>query len=171
MRKLLVGLMVLAAFGVVNSAQSDAPTLPRVPRGFDEGRTHLVEESGEPVEVERFRYPGMKPTTKETAILMVVDSIEAASRTLDTPERAPLEDMVRRILFTKLASGQLDESGLSMKELRIVCSRVVETLVHMNHHRIKYPWQEERARQFGIEKQELSPLSRPTFPTVVAGGA
>lgn len=118
----------------------------------------LCGADGTPVNVEKFRYPGMKPATKETAILMVVDSIEAASRTLDSPERAPLEDMVRRILFTKLAAGQLDESGLTMRELRIVCSRVVETLVHMNHHRIKYPWQVERARQFGIESQELGPL-------------
>lgn len=47
MRKLVIGLMVLAAFGVLNSAQADAPALPRVPRGFDEGRTHLIEESGE----------------------------------------------------------------------------------------------------------------------------
>jgi hypothetical protein len=75
-------------------------------------------------------------------------------------------------VFTKLGSGQLDQSGLTMRELRIVCNRVVETLVHMNHHRIKYPWQEERARQFGIEKQELSPLSRAAhFPRVVVGGA
>jgi cyclic-di-AMP phosphodiesterase PgpH len=128
----------------------------------------LREVDGGPVDVESFRYPGMKPGTKETAILMVVDSIEAASRTLDSPERAPIEDMVRRIVFSKLAGGHLDESGLTLKELRVVCSRVVETLVHMNHHRIKYPWQEERARQFGVEKGELSPLSR--YPRAVAGG-
>lgn len=131
----------------------------------------LAQDEGREIDVEWFRYPGMKPGTKETAILMVVDSIEAASRTLDTPEREPLEDMVRRIIFTKLAAQQLDESGLTMKELRVVCSRVVETLVHMNHHRIKYPWQEERARQFGVEKGELSPLVKsPVYPRAVAGG-
>lgn len=130
------------------------------------------ELEGQKVDAERFRYPGMKPGTKETAILMIVDSIEAASRTLDSPERAPIEDMVRRIVFTKLSSGQLDESGLTMRELRVISGRVVETLVHMNHHRVKYPWQEERARQFGIEKQELSPLSRSgNFPRAVVGGA
>lgn len=106
---------------------------------------------------EKFRYPGMKPGTKETGILMLVDSIEAASRTIDSPERERLEDMVRRIVFSKLAAGQLDDANLSLAELRVVCQRVVETLVHMNHHRIKYPWQEERARQFGIGERELSP--------------
>ena len=109
-----------------------------------------------------FRYPGMKPGTLETAILMLVDSIEAASRTIDAPDRARFEDMVRRIVFTKLTAEQLDESGMTMQQLRIVCNRVVETLVHMNHHRIKYPWQEERARQFGIGQQELSPLAKRT---------
>jgi len=120
---------------------------------------------------DRFRYPGMKPGTKETAILMVVDSIEAASRTIESPDREQLNDMVRRIVFSKLAGEQLDESGLSMKELRIICSRVVETLVHMNHHRIKYPWQEERARQFGLGKSELSGSgSTSSYPRIVTGG-
>jgi len=111
----------------------------------------------EAVDVRKFQYPGMKPGTRETAILMLVDSIEAASRTIDSPDRERLEDMVRRIVFSKLAAEQLDESGLTLQELRTVCSRAVETLVHMNHHRIKYPWQEERARQFGIGERELSP--------------
>lgn len=106
---------------------------------------------------ERFGYPGMKPKTLETAILMLVDSIEAASRTIDAPDRERFDDMVRRIVFSKLTAGQLDDSGLTLKQLRVVCGRVAETLVHMNHHRIKYPWQEERARQFGVGNDELSP--------------
>lgn len=113
-------------------------------------------QPSEPVDEAMFRYPGMKPSTRETAILMVVDSIEAASRTVDTPDRDRLQEMVQRIVFSKLAAQQLDDCGLTMKELRIVCARVVETLVHMNHHRIKYPWQEEQARQFGLNRQELS---------------
>lgn len=118
-----------------------------------------------------FSYPGMRPSTKETAILMIVDSIEAASRTLDTPDRRRIEEAVRRIVFAKLASGQLDECGLSLRELRIISDRVVETLVHMNHHRIKYPWQEERAEQFGISKEELAPSEESRrFPRAVSEG-
>lgn len=128
-----------------------------------------VAGDGDSVDLEAFRYPGMKPGTKETAILMVVDSIEAASRTIDTPDRDRIEEMVRRIVFSKLGSGQLDESGLTLSELRIICARVVETLVHMNHHRIKYPWQEERAQQFGIEAKELSGNSVKVYPRVVGG--
>jgi membrane-associated HD superfamily phosphohydrolase len=130
-----------------------------------------VEREGGEVELEMFRYPGMKPGTRETAILMLVDSIEAASRTLDSPDRDRIDEMVRRIVFSKLASGQLDESDLSMKELRVVCLRVAETLVHMNHHRIKYPWQEERAREFGLEAKELASRTHSVYPRAVGSGS
>jgi hypothetical protein len=90
-----------------------------------------------------FRYPGMKPQTKETAILMVVDSIEAASRTIVPPERAKFDEMVQRILFTKLKSGQMDDSGLTLEDLRRIAAKMTDTLVNMYHGRIKYPWQRE----------------------------
>jgi hypothetical protein len=106
---------------------------------------HKCKERGNPrsLREDSFRYPGMKPQTKETAILMLVDSIEAASRTIQPPERAKFEEMVQRILFTKLKSGQIDESGLTLEDLRILCLRMTETLVNMFHGRIKYPWQKE----------------------------
>ncbi len=105
---------------------------------------------------EDFRYPGMKPQTKETAILMLVDSIEAASRTVDPPERQQFEIMVQRVLFTKLGSGQLDESGLTMRDLNTIINRMVDTLVNMHHHRIKYPWQARQAQQFGVPERAVS---------------
>jgi cyclic-di-AMP phosphodiesterase PgpH len=113
---------------------------------------------------EDFRYPGMKPQTKETAILMLVDSIEAASRTIDPPERDAFEVMIQRILFTKLASGQLDECGLSTKDLNTIVTRVAATLVSMHHHRIKYPWQAKQAAQFGVPARAVSevPVVEPT---------
>lgn len=90
-----------------------------------------------------FRYPGMKPRTRETAILMVVDAIEAASRTVEPPERAKFEEMIQRVVFGKLKSGQLDESGLSTADLRLVIGRMADTLVNAHHGRIKYPWQRD----------------------------
>lgn len=91
-----------------------------------------------------FRYPGMRPRTKETAILMLVDSIEAASRTIDPPERDKFEEMVQRIIFVKLRQGQLDESGLTLQELRTISNKIVESLCSIYHSRIKYPWQEKK---------------------------
>jgi cyclic-di-AMP phosphodiesterase PgpH len=93
-----------------------------------------------------FRYPGMRPRTRETAILMLVDAIEAASRTIAPPERERFEEMVNRILFVKLRQGQLDESGLTLEDLRVMSKQLVDTLVKANHHRIRYPWQDARDR-------------------------
>jgi hypothetical protein len=105
-------------------------------------------ESGNPkgLTQEHFRYPGMKPQTKETAILMLVDSIEAASRTIFPPEQKKFEEMIQRVVFTKLTSGQLDESGLTLEDLRVITGRMASTLVNMYHGRIKYPWQREQER-------------------------
>jgi putative nucleotidyltransferase with HDIG domain len=96
-----------------------------------------------------FRYPGMKPQTKETAILMLVDSIEAASRTIQPPERAKFEEMIQRVVFTKLKSGQLDESGLTLEDIRTLTTKMADTLVNMFHGRIKYPWQREGGQREG----------------------
>jgi len=92
-----------------------------------------------------FRYPGMRPRTKETAILMLIDSIEAASRTVE-PDRAAFETIVQRIIFGKLRQGQLDESGLTLQELRTIASKVVDSLCSIYHSRIKYPWQEKKEK-------------------------
>ena len=107
---------------------------------------HKCLERGNPKNLgeELFRYPGMKPQTKETAILMLVDSIEAASRTIQPPERQKFEEMIQRVVFTKLRGGQLDESGLTLEDLRTITLRMSDTLVNMYHGRIKYPWQRER---------------------------
>lgn len=121
------------------------------------------QEQGNPkgLDESAFRYPGMKPQTKETAILMLVDSIEAASRTVDQPDREQFELMIQRILFTKLKAGQLDESGLAVEDLRILVNRMAGTLVNMYHHRIKYPWQAERAEEFGVPSDAVGRSSSP----------
>ena len=109
---------------------------------------HKTLEEGNPRERDEsfFRYPGMRPRTKETAILMLVDSVEAASRTIDPPERERFEEMVQRILFVKLRQGQLDESGLTLAELRTISTQLVDSLCSIYHSRIKYPWQEKKER-------------------------
>jgi putative nucleotidyltransferase with HDIG domain len=123
-------------------------------------------EQGNPKHLKEshFRYPGMKPQTKETAILMLVDSIEAASRTIDPPDRDRFEVMIERVVFTKLKSGQLDDSGLTMEDLRTLAVRMTETLVNMNHHRIKYQWQAQQAEEFGVPSQ-VARASSPDIQT------
>lgn len=120
---------------------------------------HKCLEQGNPKDLteDHFRYPGMKPQTKETAILMLVDSIEAASRTIWPPELKKFDEMIQRIVFTKLSASQLDESGLTLEELRILASRMASTLVNMYHGRIKYPWQRD-------ESASLPPPLLPPAP-------
>jgi putative nucleotidyltransferase with HDIG domain len=93
---------------------------------------------------DHFRYPGMKPLSRETAIVMLVDSIEAASRTIDPPSHDSFEEMIRRVVFFHLAAGQLDDSSLTVVDLRVMMKRMAATLVNMYHGRIKYPWQRRR---------------------------
>jgi len=108
---------------------------------------HKCLERGNPKNLTEafFRYPGMRPRNKETAILMLIDSIEAAARTVSPPERAKFEEMVQRIVFVKLKQGQLDESGLTLEDLRILSTRIVDTLVSVYHGRVRYPWQDRQA--------------------------
>ena len=77
----------------------------------------------------------------------VVDSIEAASRTVDHPERDQFEQLIQRIVFTKLQQGQLDDCGLDLNELRVITSSMTDTLVNMYHHRIDYPGFDFNRRQ------------------------
>ncbi|MGN6105339.1 MAG: HDIG domain-containing metalloprotein, partial [Kofleriaceae bacterium] len=100
-------------------------------------------EQGNPrgLSIEQFRYPGHPPQSRETAILAICDAVEAASRTLKKPEPAAIDALVQRIVYGKLHLGQLDESGLSMSDLRRVSDSLRETIRHANHGRIEYPWQ------------------------------
>jgi cyclic-di-AMP phosphodiesterase PgpH len=91
--------------------------------------------------IDDFRYPGHPPQSRETAILAICDAVEAASRTLKKPEPAAIDALVQRIVYGKLHLGQLDESGLSMGDLRRISDSLRETIRHANHGRIEYPWQ------------------------------
>jgi putative nucleotidyltransferase with HDIG domain len=94
-----------------------------------------------------FRYPGPKPQTREAAVLMIVDTVEAASRTLDNPTRTHLKALVRKILDKKLADGQFDECELTTRDMGIIVTTLVDALEASLHSRVKYPWQEEEALQ------------------------
>lgn len=100
-------------------------------------------EQGNPrgLTIEDFRYPGHPPQSRETALLAICDAVEAASRTLKQPDAAAIDSLVQRIVYGKLHLGQLDESGLSMADLRRISDSLRETIRHANHGRIEYPWQ------------------------------
>lgn len=86
-----------------------------------------------------FRYHGPRPRTKETAIVSLADSVEAASRSLSDPTPARLKGLVHKIIANKLMDHQLDESTLSFRELSIVENAFIRVLSGIFHGRIAYP--------------------------------
>jgi len=87
----------------------------------------------------QFRYGGPKPQSRETAILMLADSVEAASRTLDKPTLGRIEALVAKIIEAQLADGQLDECDLTQRDLSGIQSAFTRLLSGMLHSRIDYP--------------------------------
>lgn len=110
-------------------------------------------EVKDPSEIDEnaFRYPGPKPRTKETGILMICESIEAAVRSIKEPDIVKVEDMIDRIIKKKLEDGQLDECPLTMDELRRIKGTVNGTtgmlpiLRGIFHIRIEYPEEQPKA--------------------------
>ncbi len=86
----------------------------------------------------QFRYAGPKPRTKEAAIIMLADSVEAASRAMSKPTRAAIELTVNKVIADKLRDGQLDESDLTFKEVSRIADAFVRALTSTLHARIDY---------------------------------
>jgi putative nucleotidyltransferase with HDIG domain len=101
-----------------------------------------------------FRYPGPNPRSRETAILMLADTCEAAVRAMRPASREELELLVDRLIDERVANGELDESDLTFKELQIVKDIFLQVLQGVHHPRIKYP------DGAAPEKQVLMPPTR-----------
>ncbi|MFN3331435.1 MAG: HD family phosphohydrolase [Caldilinea sp.] len=96
-------------------------------------------EDDTPISEDDFRYPGPNPRTRETAILMLADTCEAAVRAMRPASREELELLVNRLIDERVANGELDESDLTFKELQIVKNIFLQVLQGVHHPRIKYP--------------------------------
>ncbi len=96
-------------------------------------------EDGTTVKDEDFRYPGPKPQTKETAIVLLADSVEAASRSISSPTPTRIKELVQRIINNKFIDGQLDDCDLTLKDLHKIANSFERILNGMFHSRIKYP--------------------------------
>jgi cyclic-di-AMP phosphodiesterase PgpH len=86
-----------------------------------------------------YAYVGPKPQTKETAVLMLADSVESAARVVQDPTPDRLRDLVERIVDGKIAQGQLNESPLTLRDIGLVKVQLSNVLNGMYHHRIDYP--------------------------------
>jgi putative nucleotidyltransferase with HDIG domain len=94
---------------------------------------------GEEVDEAEFRYPGPKPQFKESAIMMIADSCEAAARSLAHPNPENIRSIVSKIVDAIISDGQLDECNLSLKELTTIREAIITSLTAIYHARIDYP--------------------------------
>jgi hypothetical protein len=88
-----------------------------------------------------FRYPGPKPQTKETALLMLADGCEAAVRSILPGSVEEIEQIVRRVIGERVADGQFDECPITLRDLNLIRESFVTTLKGVFHPRIQYPGQ------------------------------
>ncbi|MDD2586936.1 MAG: HDIG domain-containing protein [Syntrophomonadaceae bacterium] len=101
-------------------------------RALEEDREGIISE-------ESFRYEGPKPQSKEVALVMLADSVEAAVRSLDAPTQTKIESMVRKIIRDKLNDGQLELCDLTFKDLDTIARSFCKILEGIYHKRIEYP--------------------------------
>jgi len=106
---------------------------------YHRARTLAEEEEKNNVEPEHYRYPGPKPHSREMGILMMADTIEAASRTIDKNKPGQVEGLVREIIREKLNDGQFDHCDLTVGEINAARRSFVFSLKNMLHGRVEYP--------------------------------
>jgi cyclic-di-AMP phosphodiesterase PgpH len=85
-----------------------------------------------------FRYPGPRPDSKETAIVMLADAVEALSRLQESNDKASFERSIESIIIDRLMDGQLSDSPLTMRDLDQIKDAMAKSLVGMSHKRIRY---------------------------------
>jgi membrane-associated HD superfamily phosphohydrolase len=123
---------------------------------------NMREEDVPEVSENSFRYPGPRPQTREIALLSIADAVEAASRSLEKPTAQRTEDLVNEIVEHKIATHQLDESHLTMNEIRAAAEAMSATLKNMMHTRIAYTKKEKTSATTVVKPTKRSAGAGPS---------
>ncbi len=126
---------------------------------------HKAQDRDPEVEEPDFRYQGPRPQNKETAIVMLADSVEATARSLDDPTPGRIRTVVKRIFDKRLEDGQLDGSALTLSDLAKVRDSFITVLDRFFHGRIQYPEAALRSRReadgtVGGPQGEMAPIMK-----------
>ena len=116
----------------------------------------VQEEGAENVNEDQFRYTGPKPNMKETAILMLADAIESAVRSMKNPTSEDIDSVIDKIIVERLNDGQLSDSPLTLKDIKVIATTFSKMLRGMRHERIKYQenlMEELKKEKINIPKQ------------------
>jgi len=123
-----------------------------------------LKETSEEEEVDEthYRYCGPKPQSKEAAIIMLADGVEAASRSLGTPTPAKIQGLVQKIINRVFSSGELDESELTLHDLHLIAKNFTRVLCGICHRRINYAEPVEKVRELRVIKSVEKGEKQPT---------
>lgn len=111
-----------------------------------------------------YRYAGPKPQTREAGVILLADTVEAATRSLKDRTPARLEEVVRNMINKNFIDGQLDECELTLKDLHTIASSFMRILVGIYHQRIEYPpdMQERLAKEISLEEAHADKYKQST---------
>jgi putative nucleotidyltransferase with HDIG domain len=111
-----------------------------------------------------FRYPGPLPQSRETAIVMLADAVEATTRSLPNPTPKAIEETIDRVIKKRFTEGQLNECELTLADLTQIKVAFTKNLIGMSHPRIQYP--EEKPEEEGAAQEGRKAKGAPTIPYV-----
>ena len=105
------------------------------------------------VKIDDYRYPGPKPNSRETVIVMLADGCESAVRSITEPDPSKVENMIDNIFNSRLKEGQLDDSPITFSDISKMKESFLSILISQHHKRIKYPKQDDVEKGIGTEKE------------------
>ena len=123
----------------------------------------LQQADGKPVDIKDFRYGGSRPTTKESAIVMLADTIEAAVRSMPDPTPQAISRFIERLVRGKIEDGQLSNSPLSLLDIDGICEAFSAVLSGVFHERIEYPTV-QMANGAAVQQPAARPVAQTTAP-------
>ena len=125
---------------------------------YDKAKKEAEEAGEDPKEVDKslYSYPGPKPQTREAALLLIADGIEAAARTLSEPSQDRIQGMVQKMINKVFSSGQLSECELTLQDLHLIAKAYTRVLTSIHHQRIAYAEPAEKVHEKVKEVPEKS---------------
>jgi putative nucleotidyltransferase with HDIG domain len=105
------------------------------------------------VNMDDYKYPGPKPNSKETAIVMLADGCESAVRSISEPDTSKVENMINNIFTSRLKEGQLDDAPITFSDISKMKEEFLSILISQHHRRIKYPKQDDIEQGISTEKE------------------
>jgi cyclic-di-AMP phosphodiesterase PgpH len=119
-----------------------------------------AEEGEEELDLELFQYPGPRPRSRETAIVMLADTVESATRSMQEPTRERIRGLIDMLVDGKIQAGQLDDAPLTLRDIGIIKDSFEKVLAGLYHHRIDYP----HTRHLTRSEATVAPLPPPAGP-------